>query len=254
MRLLQQSVELVDKDYDFTQALKKIELAGRTCYKSEDLITEDSYQRFIQSLIKRGHESVIEHVSLSFKVVTNRAISHEIVRHRLASYSQESTRYCAYHKDKFSNELSYIMPSFVKDIYKEYNIEENRSPKYAIGKIFERLMNQKPEEDGVDRAEIATDLLVLESWHNHATYTEEIYFMLASKLPPDQTRGVLSNDLKTELIMTMNLRELRHFIKVRIDKAAHPQIRELAAMLLEILYEKMPAVFIDIYQEYKEVI
>ncbi len=108
MKIVQPSVELLFVTPDSAQL---IEAAGRICYKSEDKITGDSADKFVKMIRKRGHESVIEHASATFRIVTDRGISHEIVRHRIASYSQESTRYCNYGKEKFSNEITVCKPS-----------------------------------------------------------------------------------------------------------------------------------------------
>ena len=107
MILTKPAVEIIDMD-DYPAILKKIEKIGRVCYKSEDRITQDSAEKFIANILKRGHESVIEHESVTVKVICDRGVTHEIVRHRVASYSQESTRYCNYSKDKFQNQISVI--------------------------------------------------------------------------------------------------------------------------------------------------
>ena len=109
MKIIKPYIELEDK-IDGQAILKKIERIGRTCYKSESNITDDSAERFIKNIIKNGHESVLEHVSITLRVICDRGVSHEIVRHRIASYSQESTRYCNYSKDNFNNELTFINP------------------------------------------------------------------------------------------------------------------------------------------------
>jgi len=107
MRIVPQSVKL---EFITPTPTQPIEVAGRTCYKSEDKITLESAAKFIDMLYERGHESVIEHPYASFRVVCDRGVSHEFVRHRLFSYSQESTRYCNYGKDKFGNEITVIEP------------------------------------------------------------------------------------------------------------------------------------------------
>lgn len=112
MRIVEPSVHL---EWITPNALKQIELAGRTCYKSEVKAHENSEEHFLRSIVKRGHLSVIEHGSASFRIVTDRGISHEIVRHRLASYSQESTRYCNYSNEKFGSEITVVEPSNLKD-------------------------------------------------------------------------------------------------------------------------------------------
>jgi thymidylate synthase (FAD) len=107
MHIVEPSVELV---WITPEALRVIEAAGRTCYKSEDKIADGTAEAFVRQILARGHESVVEHASASFRIVTDRGISHEIVRHRLASYSQESTRYCNYGKDRFGAEIALIQP------------------------------------------------------------------------------------------------------------------------------------------------
>lgn len=107
MKRVHPSVELL---WITPEAERQIELAGRTCYKSEDKISEDSARKFTMRMRKSGHHAMIEHAAASFRIITDRGITHEIVRHRLASYAQESTRYCNYGTDKFGNECSFIEP------------------------------------------------------------------------------------------------------------------------------------------------
>ena len=186
--------------------LKNIEKFGRVCYKSESNITETSATDFIKRIIKSGHESVIEHEKISVKIICDRGVSHEIVRHRIASYSQESTRYCNYTKDKFGNELTFISPIFWDKDSKEY-------------KMWLMVMQQ----------------------------IEDSYFQLiADGIPPEQARSILPNSLKTEIIVTMNLREWRHFFILRTSKKAHPQMREISIPLLKEFKAILPAVFEDI--------
>jgi len=204
MRLINASVSIMD-NLNGREMLKKIEAAGRTCYKSERLITDESHKTFVKSIIQRGHESVLEHVSFTVKFICDRGVSHEIVRHRIASYSQESTRYCNYSKGEFSGELTFILPQFFKD--------------------------------GPSR----------EMFEIACKNAEDSYFELLSLgFMPEQARAVLPNCLKTEVIMTANVREWRHFLKLRTSKAAHPQIRELAIQLLNQLLEIVPELFEDI--------
>ena len=191
MRIGKQKVELLYPQ-SYEEITEKIEIAGRVCYQSEP---KGDPEKFIRMIIKRGHESVLEHGSLTFKVRTNRAIANEIVRHRLASYSQESTRYVKYDDIEF-------IPSF--RVYK--NME-----KY-LGDV------EKLYRSGIT----STDY------------------------KPEIIRDILPNATATTLVMTMNFRELRHFLRLRLDKAAHPQIRELAGMILEILKEKYPVFVEDI--------
>ena len=184
--------------------LRNIERAGRTCYKSEDMITDDSAAQFVRMIIKRGHESVLEHEKISVLFVCDRGVSHELVRHRIASFSQESTRYCNYSKDKFGGELTFIRPP----------------------------LNHTEEKD---------------SWEWVMQQAEEAYLQLIRfGVSPQIARSVLPNSLKTEIVMTANLREWRTIFKQRTAPAAHPQMRELMCPLLDALQEALPAVFDDI--------
>lgn len=186
--------------------LKRIEECGRVCYKSEDKITEGSAEKFVANIIKRGHEAVLEHCSFTVKFVCDRGVSHEIVRHRMASYCQESTRYCNYSKGDFGGEITVIEPCFLRE---------------------------------------GTDGWML--WEEGCCAAETAYFnLLDYGCSPQEARSVLPNSLKTELIMTANLREWRHFLKLRCSPAAHPQMREVANLLLKELKIKIPIIFDDI--------
>ena len=121
MNIIEPGFEVLD-DLDGRRMLRKIEAAGRICYKSEENITDGSAEIFVRSILKNGHESVIEHEKISVRVVCDRGVSHEIVRHRIASYSQESTRYCNYSKEKFGKELTLIRPCFWKKDKEKYKI------------------------------------------------------------------------------------------------------------------------------------
>ena len=196
----------IETPIDGAEMLKRIEKAGRTCYKSEDRITDESAKSFVQKLIERGHESVLEHESITVRFVCDRGVSHEIVRHRLASYSQESTRYCNYSGDRFGSGLTVIKPYFLKEKTGAYT-----------------------------------------SWITAMFVAEKEYFaMLNWGCTPQEARSVLPNSIKTEVVMTANLREWRHFLKLRTAKAAHPQMRELTVPLLHELQERIPVVFDDI--------
>ena len=137
MRVINPSVEILSP-LNKNEIYRIIENAGRICYKSEDKIGNDSTEKFIRNVIKRGHESVIEHVSITVKFVTDRGISHEIVRHRLASYSQESTRYCNYGNNRFGNEITVIKPLEIEDDSIEYWIWEKAMQKAE--KIYFQLL------------------------------------------------------------------------------------------------------------------
>ena len=111
MLIIEPSFEIM-QEIDGGEILRRLEKIGRVCYKSEDKITDTSCEKFIGNLLRRGHESVIEHEKITVKVTCDRGVSHEIVRHRIASYSQESTRYCNYSQDKFGGQLTFIRPCF----------------------------------------------------------------------------------------------------------------------------------------------
>lgn len=208
MNIIDSSVKIITP-INQEEILKTIEQCGRVCYKSEDKIEDGSAEKFIQRIIKSGHEAVIEHYNITVKFICDRGVSHEIVRHRLASYCQESTRYCNYSKDKFGREITFIRPTYWKeDIYK-----------YTL-------------------------------WRNSCQVLEDVYFALIdANATPQEARAVLPNSLKTELVMTANLREWRHFLKLRTSKAAHPDMRKLAIELLEKFKETLPIIFNDIEVE-----
>lgn len=205
MKIISPGFEFIQKP-DGEQILHNLEYIGRVCYKSEDKITADSAAKFVGILIKNGHESVIEHEKITVKITCDRGISHEIVRHRLASYSQESTRYCNYQKDKFGNELTFIRPYFWND----------DPQKYAL-------------------------------WEQTMSQIENTYIKLIDTgAAPDEARTVLPNSLKTEIVMTMNLREWRHFFVMRTSPKAHPQMREVTIPMLREFQKAVPVIFDDI--------
>lgn len=316
MKVIQPSVQILPY-LDGKEILKHLEKCGRVCYKSEDKISDISSEKFLQGIIKRGHEAVLEHASFIFKVsynvykdiidkvnfvesyyfkkmylrftdfdgyivsgnvrawrdffrfvgvsiymkdfieansilfpefknysqssfnwdkwsikqisvndlvsdcqrlvhedvsvmfVCDRGISHEIVRHRDASYCQESTRYCNYTKEKFGNEITVIQPCFFEKDSREYSI-----------------------------------------WERNMECCEKAYFdLLDCGCSPQQARCVLPNSLKTEIIMTANIREWRHFLELRCSKAAHPQMIEVACKVLTEFRLNIPDLFDDIWEE-----
>ena len=205
MKIIPPSFEILFAP-DGDTLIKNIELCGRVCYKSEDRITEESAAAFIRMILKSGHESVLEHEKITVRVVCDRGVTHEIVRHRMASYSQESTRYCNYSKDKFGNELTFIKPCYFQDGSEEMKL-----------------------------------------WTEAMKNAEDSYLALINAgAKPEEARGVLPNALKTELVMTMNIREWRHFFRLRTAGRAHPQMRELAGMILSEFRSRFPVVFEDI--------
>ncbi len=192
------------------EILKLIETAGRTCYKSEDRIGPDSAEPFIKRIVDSGHESVIEHGVCTVKFVCDRGVSHELVRHRLAAYSQESTRYANYAREKFGREITVIKPCFW-----------------------------------------AEDSRVYAKWREAMEQAETAYMQLLDQgAKAQEARSVLPNSLKTEVVMTANLREWRHVLKLRCSRPAHPQIRELMLPLLTEFKDRIPVLFDDLYQTY----
>lgn len=211
MKTIKPYTQIID-EINGQEILKKIEQCGRVCYKSEDKIKDDSAEKFVAGLIKRGHEAMLEHASFTVKFVVDRGVSHEIVRHRLASFAQESTRYCNYAKDDFGSEITFIKPLFLKE--------------------------------GTDGFEF---------WRSSCEFAEWSYFkMLDCGCTAQEARAVLPNSLKTELVMSANLREWRHFFKLRAANStgkAHPQMLEVTRPLLDELKTLIPVVFDDITYE-----
>jgi len=209
MQIIKAGYEIMDP-LDGRAILQKIEKVGRVCYKSEDKITEDSCERFVAGLIKRGHEAMLEHFSFSIKFIVDRGVSHELVRHRVASFAQESTRYCNYGK---SGEVVFIKPDALYDDF------EDPHGNY-------------------------------DTWCRSMSRAEKDYlYLLQNGATPQEARAVLPNSLKTEVVMTANLREWRHFFKLRavgVTGAPHPQMLEVTVPLLKELQELIPIVFDDL--------
>ena len=181
MKIINADVEFITP-IDGAAILKRLEQCGRVCYKSEAKITDTSAPAFVAGIIKRGHEAVLEHCSFTVKFICDRGVSHEIVRHRLASYCQESTRYCNYSKEGFGSEITVIKPCFWPD-------------------------------DSDEMCE----------WRSAMRLTESHYFsLLQFGATPQEARSVLPNSLKTEVVMTANIREWRHFLKLRCSPRRTP--------------------------------
>ena len=198
MEIVKPSHTILD-NVDGEQILLKLERCGRTAYKSEDKITAGSAEKFIAGILKRGHESVIEHVSISVRFVCDRGVTHEIVRHRLCAYTLESTRYCNYAKKG----VTFIRPCF---------------------------WNMKPH--------------LYNCWYSAMTEAERSYnYLMENGASPQEARSVLPNSLKTEIVVTANLREWRHILKLRTSEAAHPQMRELMIPLLADFTRLLPTIF-----------
>lgn len=195
------SLEFPKSEYEVKNMLRLVEQAARTCYKSQ--VGPELNTEFIHILLQREHLSVLEHSLVSLKVVCDRGISHEFVRHRIASYSQESTRYCNYSHNKFGSEITVVKPSFLKEGTDLYNT------------WYQSCLDS-------ERA---------------------YFKMLNLGAKPEEARDVLPTSLKTEFIVSMNFRNWMHFLKLRYSKEAHPQMREVAMMANMILSEVFPIIF-----------
>ena len=204
MKIMNPGIYFYEDEFD-SKKLKRLERAARLCYKSKTGAKD--IESFLRDKCDAGHESVIEHEKVTLYFVCDRGISHEIVRHRVGSYSQESTRYCNYSNDKHNNRLTFI------------NIPE------------ELFHNKKSYNSWVTCLKVAED-----------SYLD----MIKEGTKPQIARSILPHSVKTEIAITYNIREWRHFFKLRCDKAAHPQMRQIATRALQIFKEKYPALFADI--------
>lgn len=222
MQWIRPRVELIDTNAQID--ILKCELAARNCYKSEDKISEGSAEKLLRGCIKRGHESVIEHASVTFRMICDRGVTHELVRHRMASYSQESTRYVNYDK----REIEFIYPFWYDKVPSEeidFNDLTDEQSKYRC--MWWSMCA------AADEAE------------------ENYHCMLSAGATPQEARAVLPNMIKTDIVVTMNMREVRHFIKLRASAAAHPDIRILAKELLDQLIAVGYGVFLEDLVEVK---
>lgn len=196
---------VIEDGIDGEKILRNLEQYSRTCYKSEGKITPDSARKLLAKNIASGHESVIEHEKVTVRIICDRGVTHEIVRHRIASYSQESTRYCNYQ----SRGIKVIEPFFFIGDEKKYQI-----------------------------------------WLEAMLACEKAYnLLIEAGAAPQEARSVLPNSLKTEIVVTYNLREWRHFFKLRCSKQAHPQMREITVPLLRKFQKIIPVIFDDILVE-----
>ena len=218
MNLVKQHSTIVDT-INAERILTKLEKIGRLCYKSEGRIAPGSYTEFLRQKIDLGHESIIEHESFTVHFITDRGVTHELVRHRLASYTQESTRYCNYSNDeKFSDGITFIDPTLSIELCSKTNTLSQGCKSRLIRHMKEQFSK-----------------------------AEDVYnAMIKTGASAQIARGVLPTDVKAEIYMTANLREWRHFFKMRATKPAHPKMKELVLPLLFHLKQVLPIVFDDI--------
>lgn len=220
MKIIEPSYEILT-DIDENLILKQIELSGRTCYKSEDKITDDatSATKLVSQLIKNGHGAMLEFADVTVKFIHSRGFSHEMVRHRMCSFAQESTRYCNYSNEKFGNELTFINPYWLTEKW-----------------IEEHSMDMPLQHSG-------KPIMI---WQNTMERIEKEYFnLLDCGLQPQAARGILPNDLKTEIVVKANIREWRHIFGLRAATPAHPDMRRVMIPLLEEFQKRMPILFTD---------
>lgn len=221
MKVLKPTYEILTK---FTGNEKKmLEKIARTCYKSENRITNDSADRMIQNLIKNGHEAMIEHMSFTVKFTIDRGISHEFVRHRPSSFAQESTRYVNYGTEKQDKQCKFI------------------DPKHAL--IMDTNIRKAKGQD-VSNVDIDK---IMEIWMRAMEQSEQNYMdMLAAGASPQFARSVLTTSVKTELVITANYREWRHILRLRTEEVAHPQMHQVCIPLIMELDRFLPGIFTDI--------
>lgn len=205
MKIINHKVDIIypSRSTEWVNEARKIEAAARTCYKSENYVSEDSWKSLIKKLKENNHGAMLEFGNFICRITTDRGVSHELVRHRLASYAQESTRYCNYGKNKFNNELTFIKPV-------EIDISKNEF------KIWKSALEAAEE--------------------SYLTLIEE-------KVKPENARSVLPNSLKTEVVMKCNWRELLHMLDLRTSAAAHPDIRYVMNMIKDVFMENIPELF-----------
>ena len=201
MKIIEPKISV--EDYDGIKIMKRLERACRTCYKSENLITEDSYKHLLTNCLNRGHESILEHEIISIRMICDIGVYKDLTRHRFASFSIESTRYCNYGKDKFDNEIKFIKPVHIEEGTENYKIWED-TMKYIEKQYLE--MGEK-------------------------------------KATPDQMRMLLPHSTAAEVCMTANIREWRHILSLRCSKMTHPAVRQLLIPLLLKFKKDMPELF-----------
>lgn len=248
MQLIKPSVRFENQVRSEDEILKFIERVGRTCYKSENKITNNSAKLFVKNIIKNKHYSVLEHVSFTVRIICDRGVSHELVRHRIASYSQESTRYCNY-----TGGMDFIVPrcfSFLDDFwihtadeadklyYSTIYIDDDKEICF-LGDVCRENREQEYNTYIEKKNEVSRFIKFLAE-------SEKIYnYLIEYGYKPQEARAVLPNALKTEVVMTANIREWFHFFDLRTSAAAHPDMRYIANLILDLFCEKYPTLFLS---------
>ena len=212
--------KLYVEEFNGRTIMRNIERACRTCYRSEGLMTDDSYKKLLSNCINRGHESVLEHEKITIKMVCDIGVYKDLTRHRFGSFSIESTRYCNYGKDKFDNEIKFIKPVFYKESWTDKNYEGS----------------------GMDIDEEKSKI-----WYDTMENIEDSYMNMAKLgCTPDEMRMILPHSTAAEVTMTANIREWRHILDLRTKKMTHPAVRQLMIPLLLKFQYMMPELFGEI--------
>ena len=235
MKIIKAGYQIMKPDLDDpkTAAMiyRDIEESGRTCYQSAAAMTDETGEKFVRTMVKNGHDAMLEHSFMKVKFTVDRGISHELVRHRLCSFAQESTRYCNYSKDKFGNEITVIEPCFWHPCKSDIvTVPES-----------DFIMSEKWASEETKKYVV---------WYNSCKIAEDRYFaLLEDGATPQEARTVLPHSVKTEVVMTANMREWRTIFKLRAageHGKPHPQMLEVMVPLLNECKLKLPALFDDI--------
>lgn len=209
--------KIIIEDLDYTKIMKNIEKACRTCYRSEDKITKDSYKTLLKNCINRGHESVLEHEKITIQMICDIGVYKDLTRHRHASFSIESTRYCNYNKDKFDNQLHLIEPVFYEKSWTEANSQGSA---------------------------MSVDEQKSYYWYDCMENVEQTYnAMIELGSIPDEARMILPHSTAALVTMTANIREWKHILELRANNHAHPSVQQVMIPLLLYFKEKMPEIF-----------
>lgn len=254
---------IVYKLHDFRLIKGLIERCARTCYRSEGSIKPGSADKLIRKLRDLGHGAMLEFGTICVRFVCSRSISHELVRHRLASFAQQSTRYCDEGSEKKFGGVNFIEPFFFK---RENPVDDEIFFREKFNEFLEELdFPMLPSHDMDYDLESLNDVpknsrkkVYMDKWGMWALsclQAEWMYQTLRDKFgcSPQEAREVLPNCLRTEVNMQVNVREMRHILQLRCSNKAHPQIRQIMIPLLLFMQKELPVLFEDIEydDEYK---
>jgi thymidylate synthase (FAD) len=237
-------VKIIEPRYEIIaapdDANARIERIGRVCYKSEERITDESASPFVEMLVDKGHFPMLDHVHVSVLFVVDRGVSHELVRHRMCAFAQESTRYCNYSKGKFDGECTFIRPLLSEEV-KTYEVPAP-TPVWYI-RVLQTLGFYKQSAGTFQASEMGL-------WNQAMQHAEDTYlWMVHHGIAAQHARSVLPNSLKTEIVVTADFTEWRHIFKLRTSKAAHPQMRQVMVPCLTEFIHRWPEAFGDVWPE-----